>query len=405
MHRITPLRALEQTRRRVHGIPAGWLRDACQCPQCVHPSTRQKLISTGSLTAAAHAARLEGRKVEWGSGSVSHSAVAADLSKDSHSHEFDVRFLDKYKALFASGERSSEGAQVKQNSPHKLWRASDFAAHRSQHSDIDYSQLVTSDTALLSLLQQLQSHGLAFVRNVPVTEADDPKQEPQLEKIISRMGCVVRDSFYGRTWNVKSIQQAKNIAYTSLDLGLHMDLLYFDSPPGIQFLHSLKNSVTGGESIFLDSYKAAQMLKAESPHHYKTLTRLPVTFHYDNDGHLMKQHRYTITENDINSDAPDGMRVFYSPPFQGPLEHVRTDKDMSALVEAMRAFEDILRRPDMTFEIRMEAGMLVVFHNLRVLHGRKEFDAASGERHFKGAYIDYDVMKDRLSVLSRDLKR
>ncbi|KAI8612211.1 hypothetical protein BC830DRAFT_1137752 [Chytriomyces sp. MP71] len=249
--------------------------------------------------------------------------------------------------------------------------------------------------------QQLHSHGLAFVKNVPTDEADQPEKTPQLETIIQGMGCVIRDSFYGRTWNVKSVRQARNIAYTSLDLGLHMDLLYFESPPGIQFLHSLKNSVTGGNSIFLDSYKAAQILKQESPQHFKTLTETPLTYHYDNDGHLMKQHRYTISENNLNSDAPNGMHVFYSPPFQGPLEHVHSEAQMQALIQAVAAFEDVMRRPDMMFEIRLEAGMMVVFHNLRVLHGRREFDAESGERHFKGAYVDYDVMKDRLAVLSR----
>ncbi|ORY49617.1 gamma-butyrobetaine dioxygenase, partial [Rhizoclosmatium globosum] len=254
---------------------------------------------------------------------------------------------------------------------------------------------------LLKLLTQLQEHGLAFIKNIPTDEADDPAKLPQLETIIKAIGCVVRESFYGRTWDVKSVKNAKNIAYTSLDLGLHMDLLYFESPPGIQFLHSLKNTVTGGESIFLDSYHAALTLKRESPHHYKTLCETPITFHYDNDSHLMKQHRYTISENNLNSEAPFGLRVFYSPPFQGPLDKVTSVEQMENLVEAMRAFEDIMRRPGMVYRTRLEPGTAVVFRNLRVLHGRTEFDAQSGERHFKGSYVDYDVVSDRFLFLAR----
>ena len=34
-----------------------------------------------------------------------------------------------------------------------------------------------------------------------------------------------RETFYGRTWDVVSLHDAKNIAYTNVSLGLHMDLL------------------------------------------------------------------------------------------------------------------------------------------------------------------------------------
>ena len=50
-------------------------------------------------------------------------------------------------------------------------------------------------------------------------------------------------------------------SYTSLNLGHHMDLLYFESPPGLQFLHSLQNSTTGGESVFSDSFRAAELMR------------------------------------------------------------------------------------------------------------------------------------------------
>lgn len=122
------------------------------------------------------------------------------------------------------------------------------------------------------------------------------------------------DLFLGLTWDVKSIPDAKNIAYTSLKLGLHMDLLYFECPPGLQFLHSLKNSVIGGESIFLDSFKAIQVLKNQFPQYYNDLTQIPITYHYKNDGHDMFFRRPLIQKSPFFAD-----QVFYSPPFQGTL--------------------------------------------------------------------------------------
>lgn len=35
----------------------------------------------------------------------------------------------------------------------------------------------------------------------------------------------IRETFYGQVWDVVNVRNSRNIAYTNLDLGLHMDLL------------------------------------------------------------------------------------------------------------------------------------------------------------------------------------
>ena len=62
--------------------------------------------------------------------------------------------------------------------------------------------------------------------------------------------------------------------------------MYYESSPGLQYLHSLKNDsmVVGGESIFLDSFKVAQDFREKYPELFYNLTRLPATFqkiHFD----------------------------------------------------------------------------------------------------------------------------
>lgn len=42
----------------------------------------------------------------------------------------------------------------------------------------------------------------------------------------------------------------------------------------------------------------------------------------------------------------------------------------------------------------------VIFANRRVLHGRTAFDPTSGDRHLKGTYVELDLFKDKLRVLS-----
>lgn len=45
---------------------------------------------------------------------------------------------------------------------------------------------------------------------------------------------------YSQTFDVKSIPNPINIAYSNVSLGFHMDLMYYESPPGLQLLHCLR---------------------------------------------------------------------------------------------------------------------------------------------------------------------
>jgi gamma-butyrobetaine dioxygenase len=110
----------------------------------------------------------------------------------------------------------------------------------------------------------------------------------------------VRDTFYGNVWNLKTMDESRNIAYTSLFLGLHMDLLYvlhqqlhfndnvnlfaifryFESPPRFQILHCLRNRIHGGTSLFVDAFAAAEMLRVSHPLDFKCLVTAPVPFQY-----------------------------------------------------------------------------------------------------------------------------
>ena len=59
-----------------------------------------------------------------------------------------------------------------------------------------------------------------------------------------------------------------------------MDLAYYESPPGLQFLHCIQfdDGIRGGESRFVDVFQAAERLRATDPEAFKTLCRVPATF-------------------------------------------------------------------------------------------------------------------------------
>ena len=67
---------------------------------------------------------------------------------------------------------------------------------------------------------------------------------------------------------------AINIAYTGEPLASHMDLCYYESPPGLQLLHCLAfdGGVEGGETTLIDAFAVAEQLRREEPEVTLTLT-------------------------------------------------------------------------------------------------------------------------------------
>lgn len=175
-----------------------------------------------------------------------------------------------------------------------------------------------------------------------------------------------------------------------------MNYRYYENPPGLQLLHCLKNSVKGGASYFTDSFKAVDILRKSHPEDYEVLSTIPLTYHYINDNHYMHFNRPVITYDKYN----DTMVTNYSPPFQGPaeIEDVETEEKV---YKAFRKFTEYVEDPKLRFEYLLKPGDLVIFANRRVLHARHAFDASSGDRHLKGAYIDMCEFKDKFRVLKK----
>jgi gamma-butyrobetaine dioxygenase len=94
---------------------------------------------------------------------------------------------------------------------------------KAPHLFVDYAKLNddTSNT-LLHALVQLIRYGIVFMRGVPNDVTDD--QNCEVRRLATTLGRI-RDTLYGDVWNVKNIRNSTNIAYTNLNLGLHMDLL------------------------------------------------------------------------------------------------------------------------------------------------------------------------------------
>ncbi|TIA95372.1 hypothetical protein E3P94_04078 [Wallemia ichthyophaga] len=280
----------------------------------------------------------------------------------------------------------------------KPWSVKEFT-NNSQHFDV--AELYESPSMLLKALTQLHERGLIFINNVPTEDTTDAGCG--LRRMAESLFGELRNTFYGQTWDVRALGgQSRNVAYTGLDLKYHMDLLYFESPPRFQFLHSLKaltkEKSPQGHSLFLDSYKAAEELSHQSQ---QLLRSVPIVYEYDNDNHHYIHSHPVLQEFGSNLQS-----VNYSPPFQSPHQPFIAELEPETQVKylnALREWNNLLDRQDLNLETRLSEGDCVVFDNRRVLHARRAFDEQGGQdeivRWLKGTYVDGDAIWDRWRVV------
>ena len=88
---------------------------------------------------------------------------------------------------------------------------------------LPYADFISSPATLHAALTQLRQYGIFFLEGVP---SEDGSQDGcELRRLAGRIG-EMRNTFYGEVWDVRALgRKSENVAYTNVDLGLHMDLL------------------------------------------------------------------------------------------------------------------------------------------------------------------------------------
>lgn len=224
---------------------------------------------------------------------------------------------------------------------------------------------------------------------------DVPRDEASIVNITTRIANI-RETFYGRTFDVRAKPNAENVAYTSGYLGLHQDLCYLAPPPMIQVLHCMDNSCSGGESLFSDGERAGRLLWPFVSQGGKmaSLAEHRVPYQYDKHGYFYHADRAVI---DADEDGFAG--VYWSPPFQGGYS-ANLGRDITDWIEAARVFEGLVNDESAVHSYKMEEGECVLFDNLRTMHGRNAFDAGKGgSRWLRGAYIAREDFLSRAAYI------
>lgn len=360
------------------------LRDSCQCPRCVDPHSKQRNIRTTDIPG-----QIKPRDIERGDDGQLRIKWTDDVPGFEDGH---VSVYDR-ETLLNPVRRTQRG--VTELRSRFLW---DEAKMKDVQHWISYEDFMNDGAKFADAMRYLSLTGLIFVKDIP-----DSRDE--VAKVATRMGPL-RNTFYGSTWDVRSVPQATNVAYTHQTLDFHMDLMYMVDPPGYQLLHCLQNSCDGGESVFADALGAAHAMRRHFPEYFKTLTHFRVPYEYNHE-RAVYYNSWPVIELGTSHPykLPSIKRVNYSPPFQAPmhtLPQFQGHKNGHNFTNAFKKFASMLNNPAFQFQLKLEPGQCVVFENRRVVHARRQFDVSSGYRWLAGAYVDTDSMHSTFRRAFRD---
>jgi gamma-butyrobetaine dioxygenase len=346
--------AADSTVELAQRFPAAWLRDNCACPTCRDPISGQKLFG------------VEDQPADLTVESVSQSGGVVTIHFGPDGHRGIIALAD----LRGPGEPDPRTEDAK-----RLWSAATVDLATASGS---WPRFTADPAHRKQCLESVLRLGFVLLRDVPVEEG------AVLD--VARGFGFVRETNYGRLFDVRVEPDAANLAFTSRPITPHTDNPYRDPVPTMQLLHCLVSQTEGGDSGLVDGFRVAAGLRADRPDAFETLTRTPVTF------------RYTAAGVDLSATAPliavdphgriRGVR--YNNRSTQPLR--RPYPELTAFYDAYLEFARRLNTRSAQLTLRLGPGDCLVFDNTRILHARTGFDAA-GRRHLQGCYADLDAVE------------
>ncbi len=317
------------------------------------------------------------------SGQRRHGALAPEAASRLEGAQIDD---DALKLRFRGGQRRIALGRLRPGpqtaSPITLWTT---PKPIGEVSPVPFADYLRDDGALREVLARVARFGLALLG----AAGRDPNA---VERAVERFGYI-RETNYGRLFDVRIEPEPGNLASTDRALDLHTDNPYRDPAPTLQLLHAITVDKTGGETLFVDAFAHAEALRREAAESFEVLARTPVRFAYADETGARWSARSPVLRL-----SPDGV-------LEGVrLNHRSLDLEpgdataMAAWYDAYIAFYRRLHAPAAAFGRRLAPGEIVIFDNRRLVHGRRALTSGS-PRWLRGCYADVDGLEATLARL------
>ncbi len=256
----------------------------------------------------------------------------------------------------------------------------------------DFDKLIKRNKLTLKWLADVRKYGFGKITNGPITEG-------ALFKVIELFGYV-RETNYGKLFEVRTEVNPSNLAFTGLALQAHTDNPYRDPVPTLQLLYCLESSAAGGENMLVDGFKAITRLREENEEYFDLLSNYSARFEYKNNKDVHLKSRRPIIELSSNGEL---LAIRFNNRSMSAVNDVPFDK-MENWYSAYRRLGEIIDDPNMEITFRLNPGEAFIVDNTRVLHARKGY-SGTGKRWLQGCYSDKDGLNSAFYSLEKALAK
>jgi gamma-butyrobetaine dioxygenase len=343
-----------------------WLRDNCGCAECRDPGTGHRLLDVLSIP----------------------DDIAPETARLSTGGDLEIIWApgghkSRYEAGWLRAHSYSDAQRLRRRRQPVLWGAE----ITGKLPVFAHAEVRSGEEAQFRWLSAVRDYGFALLRGVPAVSGE-------VERIAALVGYI-RETNYGRTFDVISMPRPTHLAYTPRALAVHVDNPYRVPTPGLQMLLCIEAAAEGGDTVLVDGFRVADELRQADPASYALLTRVPMSFGYrDSDTDLYARQPVIALDTDGQVSA-----IHFNDRAAAPLD--ASASDVEPFYQAYRQFARLTRDPALELRFQLAPDDLLFFDNQRALHGRTAFDPRSGRRFLQGCYLDRDGLESRLRVLER----
>ncbi len=256
---------------------------------------------------------------------------------------------------------------------------------------VEFESARSSPEALKNWLMGITRYGFGKITGGPL-------EDLALMQVVELFGFV-RETNYGKHFEVRTEVNPTNLAFTGLGLQAHTDNPYRDPVPTIQVLYCLESSAAGGENMVVDGFRAAERLREENLEWFEVPSNYCANFEYAGEAGVVLRSRRPMIEL-----PPDGELIGIR--FNNRSAAAITDvpfEDMATYYKAYRRLGEIIDDLSMEVTFRLEPGEAFLVDNTRVLHARKAY-SGTGTRWLQGCYADKDGLNSTLAALTTQIK-
>jgi gamma-butyrobetaine dioxygenase len=265
-----------------------------------------------------------------------------------------------------------------------LWPS---GAQMAGREPLPLAAYLADDAVLARALQDVAQFGLVRLCGAG-TQADE------VERIVRRFGFI-RETNYGRLFEVRVLADPGHLADTARALEPHTDNPYRDPAPSLQLLHCIRSAGDGGgATFFLDGFALAEDIRRRRPEDFATLAAHAVPFAFSTPAGDRYQARSPILRLGPDGELT-GLRLNHRA--LGPVDF--GPEATAHWYEAYVRFAADADDPDRRLSLELAPGDVVMFDNERIVHGRTTFNGAA-DRLLTGCYADRDGLLATLARLS-----